>query len=116
MTQFGRALDELNIDVICANSPQAKGRVGRANRTLQDRLIKEMRLRKISTIEAANEYVEEFMADYNKRFGKEPRNPKDMHRPLAAHESLNASLCHKEKRRLTNTLILRYDKMPLGSM
>ena len=54
LTQFGRALYELNIDIICANTPQAKGRVERANRTLQDRLVKELRLRGISTLDDAN--------------------------------------------------------------
>lgn len=111
LTQFGRALDELNIDIICANTPQAKGRVERANKTLQDRLVKELRLRNISDIEAANAFMPEFMADYNRRFGKEPHSPVDMHRPLAAHESLDGAMCHKEKRRLTNTLTLRYDKV-----
>ena len=57
LTQFGRALYELNIDIICANTPQAKGRVERANQTLQDRLVKELRLRGIDTIEAANAYA-----------------------------------------------------------
>ena len=57
LTQFGRALYELNIDIICANTPQAKGRVERANQTLQDRLVKELRLRGINTIEAANAYA-----------------------------------------------------------
>ncbi len=64
LTQFGRALYELNIDIICANTPQAKGRVERANRTLQDRLVKELRLRGIDTIEAANAYATEYIADW----------------------------------------------------
>ena len=64
-TQFGRALYELNIDIICANTPQAKGRVERANQTLQDRLVKELRLRGIDTIAAANAYAPEFIADFN---------------------------------------------------
>src|SRR4029077_11985922 len=72
MTQFGRALHELNIDIICANAPQAKGRVERANGTLQDRLVKEMRLSGISTIEVGNAFLPAFMADYNRRFAKEP--------------------------------------------
>ena len=63
--QFGRALSELNIDIVCANTPQAKGRVERAHLTLQDRLVKELRLRGISTPEAANAYAPEFMAAYN---------------------------------------------------
>ena len=74
MTQFGRALDQLNIDIICANAPQAKGRVERANGTLQDRLVKEMRLAGISTIEAGNAFLPAFMEDYNRRFAKEPRS------------------------------------------
>lgn len=111
LTQFGRALYELNIDIICANTPQAKGRVERANQTLQDRLVKELRLRGIDTIEAANAYAPEFTANFNARFGKEPRNPKDMHRPLADHEHLDAAMCHKEFRTLSQALTLRYDKV-----
>jgi hypothetical protein len=71
VTQFGRALTELNIDIICANSPQAKGRVERMNKTLQDRLVKELRLRGISTMEAGNAFLPGFMADYNQRFATE---------------------------------------------
>jgi len=111
MTQFGRALYELNIDIICANTPQAKGRVERANQTLQDRLVKELRLRGISTIEAANAFAPEFMADFNARFGNEPRNPKNMHRPLADHEQLDGAMCHKEFRTVSQALTLRYDKV-----
>ena len=55
MTQFGRALSELNVEILCANSSQAKGRVERANRTLQDRLVKELRLAGLSDMEAGNE-------------------------------------------------------------
>lgn len=109
--QFSRALYELNIDIICANTPQAKGRVERANQTLQDRLVKELRLRGISMIEAANAYAAEFAADFNARFGKEPRNPKDMHRPLAEHENLDGAMCRKEVRTLSQALTLRYDKV-----
>ena len=69
-TQFGRALYELNIDGICANTPAAKGRVESAHQTLQDRLVKELRLHGISTIEAANAFMPTFIADYNGRFGK----------------------------------------------
>ncbi|MFC3221309.1 ISNCY family transposase [Tianweitania populi] len=111
LTQFGRALYELNIDIICANTPQAKGRVERANLTLQDRLVKEMRLREINTIVAANAYAPAFIADFNERFGKQPRNSKDMHRPLADHENLDGAMCHKEVRTLSQSLTLRYDKV-----
>lgn len=110
-TQFGRALHELNIDIICANTPQAKGRVERANQTLQDRLVKELRLHDISTIEAANSFAPAFIAAFNARFGKEPRNPKNMHRSLADHENLDGALCRKEVRKLSQTLTLRYDKV-----
>src|ERR1019366_6640337 len=68
MTQFGRALHALNVDVICANSSQAKGRVERANATLQDRLVKEMRLCGIDTIAAGNAFLPAFIDDYNARF------------------------------------------------
>lgn len=111
LTQFGRALYELNIDIICANTPQAKGRVERANQTLQDRLVKELRLHGISTIEAANAFTACFMADFNARFGKEPRNAKNMHRPFTAHENLDGAMCRKEVRKLSQTLTLRYDKV-----
>ena len=78
MTQFGRALHALNIDIICANSSQAKGRVERANATLQDRLVKEMRLQGISTIAAGNAFLPAFMADYNSRFAKAPFDNRDL--------------------------------------
>ena len=73
--------------------------------------MKEMRLRGIDTIEAANAYAPEFIADFNSRFGKQPRNPKDMHRPLADHENLDGAMCRKEVRTLSQSLTLRYDKV-----
>ena len=73
-TQFTRALRTLDIAAIHAHSPQAKGRVERANRTLQDRLVKEMRLRGIGGMAAGNAYLPEFMADFNRRFAVAPRN------------------------------------------
>jgi hypothetical protein len=76
MTQFGRALHERNIDIICANTSQAKGRVERANLTLQDRLVKELRLAGISTMEAGNAFLPAFMEDYNRRFAKAPFSDK----------------------------------------
>jgi hypothetical protein len=96
----------LNIDIICANTPQAKGRVERANQTLQDRLVKELRLKGIDTIKEANAYMPEFITDFNARFGKQPRNPKDMHRPLADHENLDGAMCRKEVRTLSQALTL----------
>ncbi len=111
MTQFGRALNEQNIDIICANSAQAKGRVERANKTLQDRLVKELRLRGISDIKTANAFMSEFMESYNAKFAKEPHNPKDVHRPFTEHESMDGAMCHKKHRTVSGTLTLRYDKV-----
>ena len=113
ITQFGRALTELNIDIICANSPQAKGRVERAFGTLQDRLVKELRLAGISTVAAANAWLPGFMADYNKRFGRPPANAKDLHRKLTAVDDLDEMLAWREQRTVTRNLTLHYDRMML---
>jgi hypothetical protein len=113
ITQFGRALMELNIDIICANSPQAKGRVERAFGTLQDRLVKELRLAGISTIAAANAWLPGFMADYNGRFGRPPANTKDLHRKLTAVDNLDEMLAWREQRTVTRNLSLHYDRMML---
>lgn len=80
-TQFGRAARELGIECIHANSPQAKGRVERANQTLQDRLVKEMRLAGINGMEAANAWLPGYIADYNRRFAVAPKAPPDAHLP-----------------------------------
>lgn len=69
-TQFGRALSELNVDIICANTCQAKGRVERANKTLQDRLVKELRIKNISNMQDGNQFLPEFIELYNKKFAK----------------------------------------------
>ena len=82
MTQFGRALAELNIEILCANSSQAKGRVERVNRTLQDRLVKELRMAEISDIEAGNAFLPGFMERFNARFAVAPARSDDLHRPL----------------------------------
>ena len=111
MTQFGRSLHALNIDILCANTPQAKGRVERANKTLQDRLVKELRLQGISTIAAGNELLPAFLADYNDRFGKEPRNLKNLHRPLSAGDDLTDVFAWREERTVSNSLTLQYDKV-----
>ncbi len=109
-TQFGRAMNELNITGICANTSSAKGRVERAHLTLQDRLVKELRLRGISTPEAANAFAEEFMADYNRRFAKPPRHDFDVHRPLENNENLEATFTWREQRKVSKNLTLQYDK------
>jgi hypothetical protein len=109
-TQFGRALYELNIDGICANTPAAKGRVERAHLTLQDRLVKELRLAGISTIEAANELMPTFIADYNRRFGKLPRDRHDAHRAVRDDEDLDRIFTWRETRKLNQRLALNYER------
>ena len=111
MTQFGRALNELNIDIICANSPQAKGRVERSFGTLQDRLVKELRLAGISDAAGANVFLPGFLAQYNARFGKPPRSDEDAHRPIPSTSPLEDVFAWKEERTLTNNLTVQYDKV-----
>jgi transposase len=111
LTQFGRALKELNIQLICAHSPQAKGRVERANQTLQDRLTKELRLRGLSTFAAANAYLPEFIAAYNERFAVAPRSPESAHRALAKGEDLERVLTLCERRTLSKNLTLSYNNV-----
>lgn len=108
LTQFGRAMKELSIELICAHSPQAKGRVERANQTLQDRLTKELRLRAISGLEEANAYLPEFIRDYNRRFARAPRSSEDAHRPLQSGENLDRILTLVESRVLSKNLTLSY--------
>ena len=109
-TQFVRALRTLDVESIHAGSPQAKGRVERANLTLQDRLVKEMRLRGIGGIEAGNAYLPAFMADYNRRFGVAPRNPADAHRAVR-HDAreLDLILCGQHARKVTRNLSISFE-------
>jgi hypothetical protein len=111
MTQFGRALDALNIEIICANSSQAKGRVERAHKTLQDRLVKELRLAGARDLAAGNALLPAFMADYNKRFAKPAANGKDLHRPLRVGDDLEDAFAWREERTLSRALTLQYDKV-----
>ncbi|MFS8934796.1 ISNCY family transposase [Cupriavidus taiwanensis] len=110
-TQFGRALFELNIDILCANSSPAKGRVERMNGTLQDRLVKELRLRGISTMAAANAFAPHFIADFNARFAKVPKRDFDAHRPLRGDEDLARIFSWREWRKVSQSLTLQYDKV-----
>ena len=110
-TQFGRAMRDLNVDVICANSPAAKGRVERAHQTLQDRLVKELRLRGISDRDAGNAFLEEFREDYNRKFARTPRNSRNAHRELLPHEDLSRVFSLQEQRRLTRNLTLHYNRV-----
>lgn len=106
-TRFGRALYELNIESWCANSSQAKGRLERANLTLQDRLVEELRLRGMNTREAANDYAPHFVADYNRRFDKPPKSDFNVHRPLRDDEDLDLILTHRSTRCVSNTLTVK---------
>ena len=110
-TQFGRALYELNIDIICANTSQAKGRVERMNGTLQDRLIKELRLQNISSLAAANAFAYAFMADFNARFARLPRSDFDARRPLRGDEELARIFSWREWRKVSQSLTLQYAKV-----
>lgn len=110
VTAFHKALKTLGIELICANSPQAKGRVERKNGVLQDRLIKEMRLRGISSIEEGNRYLkEEFIEAHNKQFGKAPAEPQNGHKPLNPKEDLEKILATQEERSITKNLTIQYN-------
>lgn len=98
LTQMGRALETLQVELVCAKSPQAKGRVERMNGTLQDRLVKELRLAGIDTIEAANVFLNEvFLPKLNQRFAVEPSDARDAHVAVSQAE-LDAALCVIERR------------------
>lgn len=109
LTQFTRALKTLDIEPIHANTPQAKGRVERANQTLQDRLTKELRLRGLSDIDAANSFLPGFIHEYNARFAIEPQNPVDAHRGLThGAAELALILCLHHTRRLSKNLAFQF--------
>ncbi len=107
-TSFHRALKELDIELICAHSPQAKGRVERANGILQDRLIKELREEGISSIEEGNAYLEIFRQKYNQKFGKEPADKKNAHRELLRSQNPDMILLEKSQRVISKDLSFSY--------
>jgi transposase len=111
LTQFGRAMQELDIQIICANTPQAKGRVERANQTLQDRLVKELRLRGISDLNAANAFLPEFREDFNQRFAVQPRSTHDAHRPLLKSENLDMIFTDQKTGTLSKNLTIQHNKV-----
>jgi hypothetical protein len=121
MSQFERAMEELNIKVIHAHSPQAKGRIERLFGTLQDRLVKEMRLRGINTPEEGNRFLKEYLPVYNKRFSVKPISNEDLHRPILGEINLDKVLCIKTKRTVRNDFTIAHDKKlyqieePVGS-
>ena len=109
-TQIGRALDELGIEWIAAHSPQAKGRVERCFGTLQDRLVKGLRVAGACSLEEANAYLEgEFVAEWEDHFAVEPRNPTEAHRRLGGEHDLAAILSQVERRVVTNDYTLRFE-------
>lgn len=110
LTQYARALNELDIDLIHARSPQAKGRVERVFGTLQDRLVKELRLAGISTIEEADRFVREvYLERHNAKFTVAPKRPADLHRPLTGY-ALSRIFCTREERTVRNDFTLKYRK------
>ena len=108
LSQFERAVKELGVRFIHAQSAPAKGRIERLFKTFQDRLIKEMRLEGISSIKGANRFLEGYLPKYNKRFSVEAAERSDLHRPLAEGEDISSKLCIKEERTLRNDYTVPY--------
>jgi len=109
LSQFSRAVNELGINVIYADSPQAKGRIERLFNTFQNRLIKEMRLRGIKSTEEGNKFLKYYLPVYAKRFAVQPANATDLHRPVRKGVDLNAVFCLKTIRVLRNDFTAAYN-------
>jgi len=107
-TQFGRAMRELGITHVFAHSPEAKGRVERANGTFQDRLVAELRLAGASTLVEANRILESFLPRFNERFGVPAAQPELAYRPVDPGLDIDGVLCTKEKRRVARDNTVRY--------
>lgn len=109
VTQFGRMCQKLDIRIIAANSPQAKGRVERGNGTHQDRLIKKMRRKKIRTHETANEFLQqEYLTEHNERFAREPARAEDYHRQAPSSRELEQVFRLETERSISNDWVIRY--------
>lgn len=113
LTQFGRALKELEIQLICASSPQAKGRVERANKTHQDRLVKELRLAGVRTIDEANKFLIEtrYWDKHNEKFAIPPTSQENAHREISSKVCLEEILCFKDVRKVSKNLELQYENI-----
>ena len=111
LTQFGRAMNELGVELIYASSPEAKGRVERANKTLQDRLIKLMRLEGISTIDETNAFLPSFIDEHNKQFAKPPANVRNAHSLVVNDETLEPILSVKTNKKLSKSLNFQQDSI-----
>jgi len=110
LTQFGRAMKELGVKMVRAGSPQAKGRIERSFRTLQDRVVKELALEGIKTISGANEYLHgAFLPDYNRRFALHPQEKGSAFVRVAAGFDYNAVFCLKEARTVQNDYTVSYE-------
>lgn len=110
VTQFGRMCGKLDIRIIAANSPQAKGRVERGNGTHQDRLIKKMGRQKIRTHAEANRFLQDgYLADHNLRFAREAAEPQDYHRQPPAERELEQVFCLETERSISNDWVVRYE-------
>ena len=107
-TQFERATQELGIKLIHAHSPQAKGRIERAFATLQDRLVKELRLASVSTLDEANRFLDGYLPRFNTQFEREPREPQDLHRPLPKGLKFEEIFCLKTVRMILDGYIIRW--------
>jgi len=108
VTQLGRALRELGIELICAHSPQAKGRIERSFGTAQDRWVKELRLAGVASVEGANEVLMRLLPGHNRRFAKAAREATDAHRPLGPGHDLAAILSLQEQRVVSNDYTVRF--------
>jgi len=111
VTQFGRMCERLEIGIIAANSPQAKGRVERNHGTHQDRLVKKLRRKKIQSYQAANEYLEaEYLAEHNKRFAREAASKEDYHRKRPSKKELDEVFRLETQRGIGNDWVVRHEK------
>jgi len=108
LTQFGRAMRELGITQVFAHSPEAKGRIERANGTFQDRLVSELRLAGISTLEEANKFLQEFLPRFNERFGVPATQPEPAYRIVGPELDIGGILCIKERRRVAKDNTIQY--------
>ncbi|HME45613.1 MAG TPA: ISNCY family transposase [Syntrophorhabdales bacterium] len=107
ISQFGRALQELGVKMLHAHSPQAKGRIERLFNTFQDRMVKEMRLRGVSTLPEANRFLASYLPVYNRRFSVSPKKQENLHRPV--NVELDTILCIKTERTLKNDHTIKYN-------
>jgi hypothetical protein len=101
-------MEELNIELICANSPQAKGRVERANQTLQDRLVKELRLAGVSDMQAGNAFLELYRLQHNKRFAVPAASADDAHTSLRRDQDLARILASRTTRKVSKQLLVQH--------